>query len=481
MEDSRKQISLVLSIIPFIVMIVAMSFTILVFHGAPHIPLILGAMVAAFIAWKSGYKWKEIENFIYNGIYKVLPAVIILIAVGMIISSWIGSGIVATMIFYGLKIISPSLFLVTIMIICSIVSIMIGSSWSTMGTVGIAGMGIGISMGFPPAMVAGAVISGAYFGDKMSPLSDTTVLASSMAETDLFQHIRHMTYTTVPATIIALIIYWFMGLNYAGGTIQSGNIQAVIKELQANFLISPWLLLIPLIVILLIVKKVPALPALAAGIILGFLAEVFVQGANVSDAVVALQDGYHIDSGNDTVDSLLNQGGISSMMYTVSLAMVAMIFGGIMEGAGMLKVIVNQILKIVKKDGSLLGVTVLSSFMTNVITAEQYISIVIPGRMYSKTYRDRNLHPKNLSRALEDGGTVTAPLLPWTTGGVFILSTLGVGALQYAPYAIMNLATPIISIIISFLGIGIVYTNKNGETDKEVKRQDEHETSKLYD
>ncbi|HET7579210.1 MAG TPA: Na+/H+ antiporter NhaC [Bacillales bacterium] len=465
MEEYRK-IPLGLAVIPFLVMIIAMAFTILVFDGAPHIPLILGAMVAAFVAWRCGYTWREIESSVYTGIYKVLPAVVILIMVGMIISSWIGSGIVGTMIFYGLKILSPSIFLVAIMVICAVVSVMIGSSWSTMGTIGIAGMGIGISMGFNPAMVAGAIISGAYFGDKMSPLSDTTVLASSMSGADLFQHIRHMTYTTVPATIIALIIYWIMGLKYAGGSLQSQGIDNVIKGLESQFVISPWLLLIPLAVILLIAKKVPALPALAAGIILGFLAEIFVQGVSVSEAVVALQSGYHVDTGNKTVNSLLNQGGISAMMYTVSLAMVAMMFGGIMEGTGMLKVIVDQILKVVRKDRSLLVTTVLSSFITNIITAEQYISIVIPSRMYNRVYKDRGLHPKNLSRALEDGGTVTAPLIPWSTGGVFILSTLGVGALQYAPYAVLNIATPIISIMISLIGFKVVYMKKNNVAEK---------------
>ncbi|HEX7065935.1 MAG TPA: Na+/H+ antiporter NhaC [Bacillales bacterium] len=467
MEEQERRIPFGLAVIPFIVMIVAMAFTILIFEGAPQIPLILGAIVAAFVAWRCGYTWDKIERSIYQGIYKVLPAVVILIMVGMIISTWIGSGIVATMIYYGLQIISPSLFLVTIMIICSVVSIMIGSSWSTMGTVGVAGMGIGISMGFPPAMVAGAIISGSYFGDKMSPLSDTTVLASSMAEADIFQHIRHMTYTTVPATIIALIVYWVMGNRFAGGALDDQNIKAVVDGLQANFLISPWLLLIPLAVVLLVVRKVPALPALAVGVILGFLAEIFVQGMSIGDAVIALQNGYTIDSGNETVDALLNQGGISSMFYTISLAMVAMIFGGVTEGTGMLKVIVNQILRMVKRTRTLVATTVFSAFMTNIITAEQYISIVIPGRMYNQVYRDKNLHPKNLSRALEDGGTVTAPLIPWTTGAVFIMSTLGISAFQYAPYAVLNYATPVISIIFSLIGFGIVYVTRNGDTSQD--------------
>lgn len=461
MEKQEKRISLGLALIPFLVMIVAMTFVIIVFEGSPHIPILLGAVVAAFIAWMSGYSWGELEKFIYHGIFKVLPAVIILIMVGLIISAWIGGGIVTTMIYYGLEIISPSYFLVAILIICAIVTLMIGSSWSTIGTVGVAGMGIGISMGIPPAMIAGAIVSGAFFGDKMSPLSDTTVLASGIAGSSLSEHIKHMLYTTVPAFVIALIVYFIIGLKFAGNSIDSQNIDAVMSGLQDNFLITPWLLLIPLAVLVLVFKKVPALPALTVGIILGFLADIFFQGGSIGEAVNALQGGYTIDSGNETVDDLLNQGGLDSMMYTVSLAMIAMIFGGIMESTGMLIVIVEQVLKIARTGRSLCATTVVSSFLTNVITAEQYISIIIPGRMYAQAYKDKKLHPKNLSRALEDGGTITSALVPWSTDAVFVFTTLGVSAWSYAPYAVLNYCVPIISIIFSLIGFSVVYNHKN--------------------
>ncbi|ASK62003.1 Na+/H+ antiporter NhaC [Virgibacillus phasianinus] len=460
MEKSGKNISLGLALIPFLVMIVAMTFVIIVFEGSPHIPILLGAVVAAFIAWTSGYSWGELEKFIYQGITKVLPAVVILIMVGLIISAWIGGGIVTTMIYYGLEIISPSYFLAAILIICAIVTLMMGSSWSTIGTVGVAGMGIGISMGIPPAMIAGAIVSGAFFGDKMSPLSDTTILASGIAGAKLSEHIKHMLYTTVPAFIIALIVYFIIGMKFADNSINRESIDAVMNGLQDNFLISPWLLLIPLAVLLLVFKKVPALPALTTGIILGFLADIFFQGGSIGEAVNALQGGYSIDSGNETVDSLLNQGGLESMMYTVSLAMVAMIFGGIMESTGMLTVIVEQVLKIARTGRSLCATTVVSSFLTNVITAEQYISIIIPGRMYANAYEDKNLHPKNLSRALEDGGTITSALVPWSTDAVFVFTTLGVSAWAYAPYAVLNYCVPVISIIFSLVGFSVIYTNK---------------------
>lgn len=472
MEKKERRISLGLALIPFLVMIVAMTFVIIVFEGSPHIPILLGATVAAFIAWMSGYSWGELEKFIYQGITKVLPAVVILIMVGLIISAWIGGGIVTTMIYYGLEIISPSYFLAAILIICAIVTLMMGSSWSTIGTVGVAGMGIGISMGIPPAMIAGAIVSGAFFGDKMSPLSDTTILASGIAGAKLSEHIKHMLYTTVPAFVIALVVYFIIGMKFAGNAIDEQSIDAVMAGLQDNFLISPWLLLIPLAVLLLVFKKVPALPALTVGIILGFLADIFFQGGSIGAAVNALQSGYSIDSGNETVDSLLNQGGLESMMYTVSLAMVAMIFGGIMESTEMLQVIVEQVLKIARTGRSLCATTVVSSFLTNVITAEQYISIIIPGRMYSRAYKDKNLHPKNLSRALEDGGTITSALVPWSTDAVFVYTTLGVSAWAYAPYAVLNYCVPVISIIFSLIGFSVVYTNRN----KDHKVSDEKES-----
>src|SRR5699024_10179052 len=257
----------------------------------------------------------------------------------------------------------------------AVVTVMIGSSWSTIGTIGIAGMGIGTSMGIPPAVVVGAIVSGAFFGDKMSPLSDTTVLASGLAGSKLSEHIKHMLFTTVPAFLIALIVYIVMGMKFAENNIDDAKIDAILNNLQANFVISPWLLLIPLIVILLVFKKVPALPALTAGIVLGFLADIFIQGGSVGEAVRALQSGYVVESENETVKDLLNQGGLDSMMYTVSLAMVAMIFGGLMESTGMLRVVVEQILKLARTARSLCATTVVTSFFMNVFTAEQYISI----------------------------------------------------------------------------------------------------------
>ncbi|WP_260287295.1 Na+/H+ antiporter NhaC [Peribacillus aracenensis] len=451
----KKEMSFGVAIIPLIVMIVMMAITVVWLEQGPHIPLILGTSAAAIVAWSSGYKWNEIEESMYKGIRLALPAVVIIILVGMTIGAWMGGGIVATMIYYGLKILTPSFFLVSISVICAVVSLAIGSSWSTMGTIGVAGMGIGLSMGIPAPMIAGAIISGSYFGDKMSPLSDTTNLASGLTGTDLFVHIRHMLYTTIPGFIIALVIYAILGKDFGKGDMNAENIEQTMRVLQDSFVISPFLLIIPLIVIILVAKKVPAIPALIIGVLLGFLSQIFIQGGNMADAIAALQSGFVIDTGNSMVDKLFNGGGLDSMMYTVSMTIVAMTFGGILENTGMLQAIVKQILKFAKTSRSVVASTVLSCFATNVTCSEQYISIVIPSRMYVKAYRDKGLHSKNLSRALEDGGTLTSVFVPWNTCGVFILATLGVHAFDYAPYAILNFIIPVISIIYAMTGFTI--------------------------
>lgn len=451
----KKEIPFGLAIIPLAAMIVVMAIAVVYLEQGPHMPLIFGTTVAAIVAWRVGFQWDEIEKMMYKGIRLALPAVVIIMLVGLTIGAWIGGGIVATMIFYGLKIITPSLFLVSICAICAVVSLAIGSSWSTMGTIGVAGMGIGLSMGIPAPMIAGAIISGSYFGDKMSPLSDTTNLASGLTGTDLFVHIRHMLYTTIPGLIIAFVAYGIMGLKYGASGMDAASINQTMGILQKNFVISPFLLIVPVLVIVLVAKKVPAIPALIIGIILGFISQIFVQGGSVSSALSALQSGYVIDTGNKMVDNLFTGGGLDSMMYTVSMTIVAMTFGGILENTGMLDAIVKQILKLAKTAKGVVASTVVSCFATNATCSEQYISIVIPSRMYAKAYREKGLHSKNLSRALEDGGTLTSVFVPWNTCGVFILGTLGVHAFEYAPYAILNFVVPIISIFYAMTGITI--------------------------
>ncbi|WP_229709414.1 Na+/H+ antiporter NhaC [Staphylococcus muscae] len=441
-------------------MIVAMLFTVVKLQQAPHIPLLIGTTVAIIVTMFHDYEWEEVEEMMYKGIKHALPAVVIIMLVGLIIGAWIGSGVVAAMIYYGLKLISPTYFLAVVVVICGIVSLAIGSSWSTMATVGVASMGIGISMGLSPGMVAGAVISGAYFGDKMSPLSDTTNLASGLTNVDLFDHIKHMFYTTIPGLVISLIAFFVLGQMYGSDHLNRGRIDSIMNAIDDSFFITPWLLVVPLIVIIAVALKVPAIPAIVLGVVLGFFTQIFVQGDSLATAVQSLQTGYVLESGNKTIDELFNRGGLESMFYTISLTLVAMTFGGLLEYSGMLKALISVILKFAKNTGTLIASVIISCFGTNLSCSEQYISIIVPSRMYVSTFIDKGLHPKNLSRALEDGGTLTSVFVPWNTCGVFILTTLNVHVIEYAPFAILNYVVPIISIIYGFIGFKIIQLSK---------------------
>lgn len=406
--NTKKPLGVTSAVITLSIMIITMLFTVAVLEKEPHIPLMIGTAVAIIMTMMHGYEFREVEEMMYKGIRHALPAIVIIILVGLVIGSWIGSGVVATMIYYGLQLIDPRYFLAVVVILCSVVALAIGSSWSTMATVGVASMGIGISMGISPGMVAGAVICGAYFGDKMSPLSDTTNLASGLSGVELFEHIKHMFYTTIPAVIIALIAFFFMGMQYGNKNFDTKRIDAILNTMQDNFVITPWLLLIPLIVIVLVIFKVPAIPAICVGIIFGFFAQIFVQGGSITEALTALQTGYTIESGNKLVDELFNRGGLESMFYTISLTLVAMTFGGVLEYSGMLSALISLILRVAQTTGSLIASVIISCIGTNFTCSEQYISIIVPSRMYANAFKEKNLHPKNLSRALEDGGTLTS-------------------------------------------------------------------------
>lgn len=455
-KRQKKEINVWYALLTLGIMIAAMLYTVVKLQQAPHIPLLIGTTVAIIITMCHGYEWEEVEEMMYKGIKHALPAVVIIMLVGLIIGAWIGSGVVAAMIYYGLKLISPTYFLAVVVVICGIVSLAIGSSWSTMATVGVASMGIGISMGLSPGMVAGAVISGAYFGDKMSPLSDTTNLASGLTNVDLFDHIKHMFYTTIPGLIISLIAFFILGQMYGSDHLNRGRIDSIMHAINESFFITPWLLVVPLIVIIAVALKVPAIPAIVLGVVLGFFTEIFVQGDSLATAVQSLQTGYVLESGNKTIDELFNRGGLESMFYTISLTLVAMTFGGLLEYSGMLKALIAVVLKFAKNTGSLIASVIISCFGTNLSCSEQYISIIVPSRMYVSTFIDKGLHPKNLSRALEDGGTLTSVFVPWNTCGVFILTTLNVHVHEYAPFAILNYVVPIISIIYAFIGFKIV-------------------------
>ena len=441
------------SLIPVFFLMFFLFVSIVKFGSSPHIPLIGGTAVAVFMALRLGFSWKEIEDSLIFGITLALKACLILLVIGTLIATWILSGIVPTMIVWGLKILSPSIFLVSTCIICSLVSLATGSSWSTAGTVGIALIGVGQALGVPTPMVAGAIISGAYFGDKMSPLSDTTNLAPAMAGTDLFTHIRHMIYTTGPSLVISLIIYAILGLRYAGTEIQTENVGKIVSTLQANFNLNPLLLLAPCLVILMVIKKIPALPALLGGAFIGGICALIFQGTGVGDVINISFSGYISDTGFSLVDNLLSRGGMESMLVTVALIMCALSFGGVMEKSRMLESIAGAILKLARTTGSLVLATICTCIGMYFIAPDQYLSIVVPGRMYKDAFAKRGLHLKNLSRCLEDSGTLSSPLVPWNTCGAFMFATLAVHPFAYLPFAFLNLLNPLISIFYGYTGI----------------------------
>jgi NhaC family Na+:H+ antiporter len=453
MTDKEQAASLGLALIPVIFLIAALFITIVLLEQPAHIPLILAAAVAAGVATHLKYKWKDIQDGMVNGINLAMGAILILMVVGTMIGTWISGGIVPSMIYYGLQVLSPGIFLGATMIICSIVSLGTGSSWSTAGTVGVALIGVGQGLGIPPAMVAGAIISGAYFGDKMSPLSDTTNLAPAVAGTDLFSHIRHMIYTVVPAYVLALILYGFIGSRFSGGLLNSQNIETMLSTIKSEFFIHPVLLLPPVLVIVMVVLKVPPLPALLGGAGIGGIFAMIFQSRSLAEVISSAQIGYISTSDVPMVDDLLTRGGLMSMMETVALIICALSFGGIMERTGMLKVLAAALLKRVRRTGSLVATTVFSCIGMNVIAADQYIAIVVPGRMFKSAYDAKKLHPKNLSRALENSGTMTSSLIPWNSCGAFMWATLGVNPLIYLPYAFLNLIVPIIAVIYGYTGI----------------------------
>lgn len=467
--------SLLWSSVPILVLIALLSSAVALFgdgaaSGANPIALLLAAGVGILIGTMHGHAWKDIEKGIVHGISLALGAILILLTVGALIGSWILSGTVPTMIYYGLMLLSPSIFLPSACLLCCFVSLATGSSWTTAGTVGVALIGIALAQGINPGLAAGAVVSGAYFGDKMSPLSDTTNLAPAVAGTELFTHIRHMVWTTTPSLVLAVILYVVMGLTITPPQ-DTAQVKAIMDALAGTFVVGPHLLIPVAIVLALVVGKMPAFPALLIGSLVGCLFAVVFQpqvvttyaaspglpawAALVKGAWMSLFDGFKLESPNAALNDLLSRGGMANMLNTVWLILMAMTFGAVMEATGMLQQIAAGILSMVRGTGSLITATLVTTFGMNIVASDQYMAIVLPGRMFRAEYARRGLHPKNLSRALEDAGTLTSPLVPWNTCGAFMATTLGVATFAYAPYAFFNLINPVISAIYGFTGFSI--------------------------
>lgn len=421
----------------------------------PHLAIMLGVAVAAGMGLFLGYPWSALEDGLVEGIQVGMKAVLILMVVGMLISTWIAAGVVPLLIHYGLALLNPKIFYVAACLICSVVSLATGSSWTTAGTVGVALIGVASGLGLSESVAAGAIVSGAYFGDKLSPLSDSTNLAPAVVGAELFAHIRHMLFTTLPAMGIALVLYGLMGLFVETQTTDTARIEALRSALATHFNLSPWLLLAPISVLIMVWKKLPALPSLFVATVFGVILGLVVQGRSLHDLVGWAFSGYASSSGHAEIDELLSKGGLEGMMWTISLVFCALGFGGIMMKTHMLETIALWILKYATSNWKLVGATNLSCILMNLTASDQYLAISVPGKMFRQAFLRRGLDPLNLSRALEDAGTLTSPLILWNTCGATMKQYLGVSPFAFAPFAFFNWLSPIISIISARFGWGI--------------------------
>ncbi|MGL1888365.1 MAG: Na+/H+ antiporter NhaC [Reichenbachiella sp.] len=474
MSTTKREVSYLEAFIPIIFLVVFLSVNVAVFgdaalDGSNQIVLILSGAVVALVAMRAGYSWEKILKGITRSINSAMPSILILLMIGSLAGSWLISGIVPAMIYYGLLILNPTIFLFAATVVCAIVSVATGSSWTTSATVGIALIGIGQTMGFHEGLVAGAILSGAYFGDKISPLSDTTNLAPAMAGTDLFTHIRYMTLTTLPSIGITLVIFLVLGFVIEPASQEIGTAE-VLTAIEAKFNINLWLFIVPVLVVVLIVKKVSALPALLVGTLLGIVFALIFQQNIISEVanhtgsysevlfvgvMKALYGSIGVTTSNEMVNDLLSSGGMYGMLGTIWLIISAMVFGGAMEAAGFLKKIASGIIKVANSTGALIASTAGTCVFFNVTASDQYLAIVVPGRMFADIYKERGLAPENLSRTLEDSGTVTSVLIPWNTCGAYHSTVLGVGTLTYLPYCFFNIISPFMTILYGYLNIKI--------------------------
>ena len=468
------ELTTALALTPIIFLVALLACSVYLFgadssYGANQIALVLASCVAALVGRRVGIPWHQAQNGIIDGIGVGLAPVLILLSVGMLIGTWILCGTVPAMIYYGVQVLNPSIFYAASAAICAIVAISIGSSWTVAGTLGIGLMGIAGSFDLSPSITAGAIISGAYFGDKLSPMSDTTNLAAAVTGTDLFDHIRHMLWTTVPSFAIALVIFALIGSADASTPTEVEQLQ---RDIAVQFNIGLHLLLPLLLMLALVYKRYPAYPsiivsALAGGVFaLLFQSEAVLKLAGddgqLSEAFalfkgvwISLFNGYTSDSGNEFLDALLSKGGMSSMLNTVWLILCALGFGGVLERTGILNYLLQLAMKRVKSTGSLITTTVLTCVGTNVLAADQFIAVALPGRMYKDAYARRGLSPLNLSRTLEDSATLTSALIPWNTCGAYMSATLGVATFSYAPYAFFNLLCPVIAIAYGYFNFAL--------------------------
>ncbi len=473
-EQHPNKLSIIQALVPVVVLVVLLFINVIyafgddALSGSNQFLLMVGGAVAAIVGRYNGVSFDKMIDEVAENLKSTTGAILILLMVGALAGTWLISGIIPTMIYYGLSLLKPSIFLVSTVVICAIISIATGSSWTTSATVGIAMIGIANALGIDTGMAAGAVISGAYFGDKLSPMSDTTNLAPAMAGTDLFTHIKYMTYTTVPSIIVALVFFGIMGLTLdPQGESQTSQ---MLSAIDAAFTVSPWLFVVPALVIFMIVKKVAPLIALFAGTLLAAVAALWAQpelvaltgGGNTLDLISgykgimnAITVSIEIPTAYAPLNDLFTSGGMAGMLGTIWLIICAMVFGGVMDAIGALSTISEALLKLFHTTFGLFASTVASCLAINIAASDQYLAIVVPGKMYAKAYKDKDLAPENLSRTLEDSGTVTSALIPWNTCGAYQSGVLGVDTLSYAGYAIFNWISPFMTLLFAAFRIKI--------------------------
>ena len=453
------------SLIPLIAIALFLGVGYGVFHLNAEILLIAAAIVAGVIALKLGYNYKEIEGGIIESMMKGMPAMLIVIVVGALIGSWIACGTIPMLIFYGLKLISPAFFLVTACVVCSVVSVVTGTSYGTVGTLGVALIGIAQGLDIPLGQAAGSIVAGAYFGDKLSPFSDTTNLAPVAARSNLYDHIRHTLWTTTPAWLIGLAVYLVLGLmSSKTGSVSLDLTTSITTAISANFRFH-WLLLAPpAITLFAAARRYPVIPGMLVSSGVAVVLALALQGLDIKTAVSSMASGYTSATGHQVVDTLLTRGGMANMMHVTLIAFCAFAFGGIMQAAGMLEVLLERLVRVANTTGKIIASTVAASITTAVVTGSSFLSILIPGELFAPVYRRRDLAAKNLSRTTEDSGTVVVPLVPWSIAGVFMAGTLGVETLSYAPWAVMCYLSFVFALIYGFTGFAIAPRVAEDET-----------------
>jgi len=448
----RASSSFLLDIAPLVLTAMILMVQFFIFKDfTPHIPLACGILITAVFMAARGRSWEGMESRFLRVIKVGLPAIIILMGVGMLVGSWIIAGTVPTILYYGFEIFSPSSFLASVCVICALISIATGSSWGTVGTVGLALMGIGTGLGIPPELTGGAIVSGAFFGDKMSPLSDTTNLTPAASGIDIWEHIKGMLPTTVPAFVIALGLYIWIGLGYSSDSVDMSSVELLQQTMAANYNISLITLLPALVVIAAAIMQFPAIPTVLIGVFVSSLIAFFLQGVGVHDIFVVLQDGYVSKTGVEMVDQLLTKGGVMSMTWVVTLTIFALAFVGSLEHYGTLKAIMAKLNKVIKGRFGLVGSTYAIVLSVGTIIGDVYTTLVLPGRLLKDKYKQMGYKRTTLTRSIEDCGTLLSPLIPWNMGGSFVAATLGAATLTYAPYAFVCWISPLIGLLLLVL------------------------------